>query len=82
MHNNRTFFFFDYEGSRRRTGYTSALTVPTLLQRAGDFSQNMNAAGAVIPVFDPASTVVCSATFTRQQLPGNRIPSRRLDQVS
>jgi hypothetical protein len=40
---NRTFFFAAYEGSRRRTGSTSTLTVPTELQRAGDFSQTLNA---------------------------------------
>ena len=79
---NKTFFFFDYEGSRRRTGYTSTLTVPSLLQRTGDFSKTSNAAGAVIPVFDPASTAASGSTFTRQLFPGNTIPSSRLDPVA
>lgn len=79
---NKTFFFFDYEGSRRRTGYTSTLTVPTLLQRAGDFSQTTNAAGAVIPIFDPATTAASGNTFVRQQFPGNVIPTSRLDPVA
>src|SRR5215813_8702656 len=35
---DKTFFFFSYEGQRLRTGGTDTLTVPTDLQRAGDFS--------------------------------------------
>lgn len=35
---NRTFFFFDYEGLRIRRGETLTATVPTLAERAGDFS--------------------------------------------
>lgn len=53
---DRTFFFFGYEGSRRTDGFTSILTVPTEAQRRGDFSQTFDARGAVIPVFDPATT--------------------------
>jgi hypothetical protein len=79
---NKTFFFFDYEGSRRRTGYSSTLTVPTLLQRNGDFSQTTNAAGVVIPIYDPASTAASGSTFVRQQFTGNVIPTNRLDPVA
>jgi len=79
---NKTFFFFDYEGSRRGTGYTSTLTVPTLLQRAGDFSKTTNAAGAVIPIFDPATSTASGSTFVRQQFPGNVIPANRFDPVA
>lgn len=78
---NKTFFFFDYEGSRRRTGYTSTMTVPTAIQRTGDFSQTTNAAGVPVAVFDPASTAPSGSTFVRQQFPGNVIPSSRLDPV-
>ena len=53
---NKTFFFFGYEGQRQRTGSVTTLTVPTALQRGGDFSQTYNAKGQVIPIYDPAST--------------------------
>ncbi len=79
---NKTFFFFDYEGGRRRTGYTSSLTVPTLLQRGGDFSKTTNAAGAAIPIFDPASSTASGSTFVRQQFAANAIPASRLDPVA
>jgi hypothetical protein len=71
---DKTFFFAAYEGQRLRTGGTDALTVPTALQRAGDFSQTFNAAGKVIPIYDPA-------TSPRTQFPGNVIPPTRLDAV-
>jgi hypothetical protein len=38
---NRTFFFFGWEGERYNTGQTVVTTVPTLLQRNGDFSQTI-----------------------------------------
>ena len=53
---NKTFFFFSYEGQRLRTGGIDTLTVPTLAQRAGDFSQTFNAAGRLIPIYDPTTT--------------------------
>ena len=38
---HRTFFFFGWEGERYNTGQTVQSTVPTLLQRDGDFSQTI-----------------------------------------
>ncbi len=51
---DKTFFFFNYEGQRLRTGSNTVLTVPTLLQRAGDFSQTLTTAGKLIPSTIPA----------------------------
>lgn len=47
---SRTFFFADYERTRLREGVTSIATVPTMAERAGDFS---HAAGRV-PI-DPST---------------------------
>lgn len=79
---DRTFFFFSYEGSRRSEGSTRTLTVPTAAQRAGDFSQTTNNAGAVIPIYDPETTQSLNGRLTRTQFPGNRIPASRLDPVA
>ncbi len=79
---DKTFFFFAYEGSRRRDGAIRTLTVPTPLQRSGDFSQTTNAAGVLLPVFDPDSTQNVGGRLTRTQFPGNRIPAARLDAVA
>jgi hypothetical protein len=79
---NKTFFFFAYEGTRRREGLVRTLTVPTLLQRQGDFSETRNAAGQVIPIFDPATNRVEGGRTVRTQFAGNRIPANRLDPVA
>ncbi len=79
---DKTFFFFDYEGQRLRTGATTTLTVPTALQAAGNFSQTFNAAGKLIPIYDPSTTQLVNGVYTRQQFPGNIIPASELDPVA
>ncbi len=75
---DKTFFFASYEGSRRRTGMTRFLTVPTELQRRGDFSQTLDARGSLVVIYDPATT----AAGVRTPFPGNVIPQDRLDPVA
>jgi hypothetical protein len=41
LRRDRTFIFGDYEGTRSREGITRITNVPTLLERAGDFSQSL-----------------------------------------
>jgi outer membrane receptor protein involved in Fe transport len=82
---NRSFFFGSYEGVRFSQGGTYIGSVPTLLQRNGDFSQTRNAAGAVIPIYDPATTrpnPSNPAQFIRDQFPGNVIPRNRWNPVA
>jgi len=38
---DKTFFFFDYEGTRLDEGVTRVTNVPTLAERNGDFSQSL-----------------------------------------
>jgi hypothetical protein len=78
---DKTFFFFAYEGQRLVNGSTNVLTVPTLLQRNGDFSQTFNASGRLIPIYDPTTTQTAGGTTTRTQYPGNIIPASKLDPV-
>ena len=66
---DRTFFFGGFEGSLRRTGDTDTLTVPSALQRAGDFSQTFNAAGQMVPLYDPDTTVTQAGRTTRTAFP-------------
>ena len=79
---DKTFFFFGYEGSRRRDGAIDTLTVPTDLQRSGDFSQTFNARGLAIPIYDPTTTRVEAGKTVRDLFPNNRIPANRLDPVA
>ncbi|MCB1019758.1 MAG: TonB-dependent receptor [Acidobacteria bacterium] len=73
---NKTFFFVHNEWQKQRIGVTQTLTVPTALQRAGDFSGTTNAAGALTRIFDPYSGT------TRTQYANNVIPASQLDPVA
>jgi carboxypeptidase family protein/TonB-dependent receptor-like protein len=70
---NRTFFFFNYEGGRRRTGVTVVKTVPQPAEINGDFSARKD-----IKVLDPATRV---GTTAAQPFPNNVIPASRIDSV-
>lgn len=82
IRHDKTFFFISYEGGRLEQGYTSTLTVPTLAQRSGDFSQTYNASGKVIPIYNPASTQLVNGAYTRTQFANNIIPTASLDPVA
>ncbi|MFN0104458.1 MAG: TonB-dependent receptor domain-containing protein [Bryobacteraceae bacterium] len=76
---DRTFFFMDYEGFRESQLATANFTVPTALERAGDFSRTTTAAAALIVVYDPATLRETGpGAFTRSPFPGNIVPSPRI----
>ncbi|MEO8126580.1 MAG: TonB-dependent receptor [Bryobacteraceae bacterium] len=84
---NKTFFFFNYEGLRlRQAGALQVASVPTELERKGDFSQTFY--NGVSPVlYDQNGPVVFDSAknqYTRQQLigDGKRIPASMLSPVS
>ncbi|HTP30621.1 MAG TPA: TonB-dependent receptor [Candidatus Acidoferrales bacterium] len=66
---NKIFYFGDYQGTRRITGGSKTVWVPTADERAG----NLNDLG--INVYDPSSG---STPATRTQYPGNIIPANQL----
>src|SRR5215831_6117995 len=77
---DRTFFFLSYEGLRQRSaGSFGPTTMPTLLERAGDFSDTRNATGQLITIYDPFSGVNGSP---RTPMPGNIVPASRFNPVS
>lgn len=75
---NKTFFFVNWETVRQRTGARQFYTLPTELQRRGDFSQTYNAAGNLISIYDPTSL----SGGVRSVFPGNRIPVGQLNPVA
>lgn len=82
---NRTFFFFNYEGMRRRQAQLAQHTVPSDLERQGDFSQTLNSAGQMIRVYDPFTTRPDPARpgfFLRDVFPANQIPASRINPVA
>ncbi len=83
---NRTFFLFSYEGLRQGTESEVTATVPTALQRTGDFSQTFNSAGNPVLVYDPLTTVASGSGYVRESFLAetgkNAIPAARIDPVA
>ncbi len=80
---NRTFFLASYEGLRQRSLGNTTTSVPTDLQRAGDFSRTFAANGQLIRIFNPFSTRASSGGgFVRDQFPGNVVPASMIDPVA
>ncbi len=68
---NKLFFFFQQELWPSRTGGIFNRTMPSELERNGDFSQTLNTNGKLIAIKDPFNNGVA--------FPGNQIPINRID---
>jgi hypothetical protein len=81
---NRTFFFFNIEEWQYNYANSLISSVPTGAQRGGDFSGLYTATGALIPIYDPKTTVPNSSGsgYVRSLFPGNKIPATALDKVA
>ncbi|MCL5736295.1 MAG: carboxypeptidase regulatory-like domain-containing protein, partial [Actinobacteria bacterium] len=67
----KMFFYWSHEYQPAKvTGGLQYSTMPTALERTGDFSQSVEVNGALIPIKD---------TTAGSPFPGNRIPANRLD---
>ncbi len=87
---NNTFLMVSYEGVRERISRASLHTIPIVPERTGDFSQTVDEAGLLLPIYDPASTAPNAAydstqavstgnlQYNRSPFPGNVIPPSRL----
>lgn len=65
----KLFFFFSYDKLFNTTVSNNTYTMPTALERAGNFSQTVTTTGVLIPVYDPT---------TQAPFPGNIIPASRI----
>ncbi len=72
-------FFVTWEQTRQLTSFDTTSTVPTLLNRQGDFSDLRSTSGKLVPIYDPATG---STPATRQPFAGNIIPTSRFDPVA
>ncbi len=71
---DRTFFHYSQEWYKQNSESTDPNTVPTALEKTGNFSDFVDGkTGALIPIFDP---------LTGQQFPGNIIPANRISPQS
>jgi hypothetical protein len=74
---SKTFFFFSYDGLRDTTAGSFTGTVPTALERQGNFSQTFDAKGNLIVIYDPSTTTANSkgTNYTRTAFAGNKVPN-------
>ena len=79
---NKTFWFFAWEANKFGDPNVGAQTstVPSEAARRGDLSALL-AIGANYQVYDPLSTRLIGARYTRDPFVGNIIPANRLDKV-
>ena len=89
-----TFFSLSFEGVRERISRTYLRTIPTVPERTGDYSEVVDQAGVLLPIYDPATTrpnpdydasravSAENLQYGRDLFPGNRIPVSRLDPVA
>ncbi len=53
---NKTFWFFNYEGLKQRSGTQGNYRVPNMTTRNGDFSDLVDTAGKMTVLYDPLTT--------------------------
>jgi hypothetical protein len=52
----KSYFYFDYEGYRQTGGSNQpTLSIPSMKERQGDFTDWVDANGSLIPIYDPAT---------------------------
>ena len=78
---NKLFSYFSYEQWKSTQPQNTVATLPTDLERTGDFSRTFAPSGALRIIFDPFTTQYDpgTATVTRQPFAGNVIPRTRID---
>ncbi|MBM3754548.1 MAG: DUF1416 domain-containing protein [Acidobacteria bacterium] len=81
---DKTFFFFSGEAYHEDLHFPneSITSVPTVLQKAGDFSRTFDNAGRLMPIYDPSTGRAEGANWVRDAFPGNRIPAARINPTS
>jgi carboxypeptidase family protein len=79
---DKTFFLVSTEFLRQRAFSSTTTTVPTALQRNGDFSQTFAANGQLIRIYNPFTTTTTGGAPSRSQFSGNRIPASQINGVA
>ncbi|SPF40441.1 TonB-dependent receptor plug (fragment) [Candidatus Sulfopaludibacter sp. SbA4] len=85
---DKTFFFVSYEGLRDSAAGSFTGTVPTALERAGNFSQTKDANGNPIVMYDPSTTRLDPSApsgttrYIRTAFPGNLVPASGINPIA
>jgi hypothetical protein len=79
---DKIFFFTNFEEYTTRTTGSTTTSVPTDLQKGGNFSQTFTATGALVTIGDPLTVALQpNGSYTRTAFPGNVIPAARISTV-
>ena len=80
----KTYFYVNLEGFRTEGGVNApTISIPSLRQRNGDFSDWRDASGNLIPIYDPATTRIGpDGNVIRDPFPGNIIPPDRISPLA
>jgi len=81
---DKTFFMVSFEALRERRAASTSASVPTPLERTGDFSETLTTAGKPVIIYDPFSTRAnpSGSGYIRDPFLNNKIPASRLDPVA
>ncbi|MBI4891133.1 MAG: carboxypeptidase regulatory-like domain-containing protein [Acidobacteria bacterium] len=76
---DKLFWFFAFEGMQLSQPGTAFMSVPTDLERQGDFSRIL---AAKTVIYNPYSGVLNGTVITRTAFPNNRIPASMLNPIA
>ena len=81
---NRLFHFFAFERWNQHEPRSRVMTLPSGLEKQGDFSQSLNISGGARAIYDPFTTRLDAATgrVSRDRFAGNILPRSRIDPTS
>jgi len=86
---HRSFFYFNWESYHQAGGSNSpTLSIPSLLERQGDFSDWRDSSGNLIPIYVPGTiTPACQTALPAgvgpgSQFPGNTIPQNCISPIA
>src|SRR5439155_1151736 len=84
---HHSFFYFDCEAFHQAGGSNvPTLSIPSVLERGGNFTDWKDSSGNLIPIYMPGNaSAACQAAAgvgPGQQFPGNKIPSNCFSQIA
>jgi hypothetical protein len=85
---DKTFFFISYEGLRDSSEGSFTGTMPTALERAGNFAQSKDSNGNLIVMYDPSTTGLDptapagTTRYLRTAFPGNLVPASEITPIA
>jgi hypothetical protein len=85
---NRTFFFFSYDGLRDSDAGSFTGTMPTALERTGNFSRTTDSNGKSIVIYDPSTTMLNPSApsgttqYLRTPFAGNVVPASEINPIA